>query len=150
MYALQVGGGCESDTDTGVQCDLTDALGVGPQCSAKQFKLIREWFIDIPQISGHQPDDYKNIRRPDVLEKNCYSSPITATFQEKWEKIRVKQDGAQVSVDAVGSYLARGDSGQFHYRSTYKVEGHSITVVSHERLPTKKRHQDPDEDDAGQ
>jgi hypothetical protein len=43
MYGLQDGGGCEQNTDpneNGLHCVLTTALGVGPQCSAAQLRLI--------------------------------------------------------------------------------------------------------------
>jgi hypothetical protein len=98
----------------------------------------REWFNgSIPRMSGLQPDVYLNVQRPGSLEEICYRVPYTATFQQTWNRIRVTQDGAEIFVDAVGSWLARDKSGLFHYRTTYKVEGHSITMLAHEEVPPK-------------
>lgn len=151
MYVFQAGGGCEEDTDAGLKCDLNDALRLGPQCSAAQLKLIRDWFKDIPRMSGYSQDNYRNVQRAEVLETICYSAPVIASFQDRWEKIRVKQDGARITVDAVGRYLARGHSGQFRYRTTYKIEGHSIRIVAHETFPTQPdKIAVGDEDDAAE
>jgi len=140
MYALQDGGGCEGETDPnekGLHCALTTALGVGPQCSEAQLRLVRAWFKSLPKMSGLAADHYLNIQRPDSLETICYAAPYTASFQQIWDRIRVTQDGGEVVVDAVGSWLARDESGHFHYRSKYKIEDHSITTLSHEEVPWK-------------
>jgi hypothetical protein len=151
MYTFQAGGGCEKDTEAGLKCDLNDALRIGPQCSAAQLKLIRDWFKDIPRMSGYAEDNYRNVQRPEALETICYSSPIIASFQDKWEKIRVQQNGARITVDAVGHYLAHEHSGQFRYRTSYKIEGHSIKIVTHQTFPTKPdKNKAEDEDDAAE
>jgi hypothetical protein len=151
VYTFQAGGGCEEDTEAGLKCDLNDALRIGPQCSAAQLRLIRDWFEDIPRMSGYAAENYRNIQRPEALETICYSAPVIATFQDRWEKIRVKQDGARITVDAVGRYLARGHSGQFRYRTNYKIEGHAISIVGHEAFPTKPdKNAAGDEDDAAE
>ena len=141
MYALQDGGGCEGENDPkekGLHCILTTALGVGPQCSVAQLQLVRAWFkASIPKMSGSDPDLYENIQRPGALEEICYNSPDSASIQETWARIRVTQDGAQVLIDAVGNYLDRDEGGHFHYKTTYKVEDHSITTLSHEEVPWK-------------
>jgi hypothetical protein len=141
MYALQNGGGCESNndpTEDGLHCILTTKLGVGPQCSEAHLRLVRAWFkSSLPPMSVSTPDQYLNIQRPGSLEEICYSSPNIASFQRIWERIRVKQDGAEVFVDAVGSWMSRDQSGHFHFRTTYKIEDHSITAISHEEVPWK-------------
>jgi hypothetical protein len=151
MYALQDGGGCEGNTDpseNGLHCILTTALGVGPQCSAAQLQLVRAWFkTSIPRMSGLAPDIYLNVQRPGTLENICYAAPMTATFQQTWDRIRVRQDGTEIFVDAVGSWLSRGTTGGFHYRTTYKVDDHSITTLSHEEIPMKSQNKSKDEDE---
>jgi hypothetical protein len=151
MYALQDGGGCEGNTDpseNGLHCMLTTALGVGPQCSAAQLQLVRAWFkTSIPRMSGLAPDIYLNVQRPGTLENICYAAPMTATFQQTWDRIRVRQDGTEIFVDAVGSWLSRGTTGGFHYRTTYKVDDHSITTLSHEEIPMKSQNKSKDEDE---
>jgi hypothetical protein len=141
MYALQDGGGCDSNSDPsedGLHCVLTTALGVGPQCSAAQLRLVRDWFKgSIPRMSGVAPDTYADVQKPGSLEAICYQAPYTATFQQIWERIRVRQDGTQIFVDAMVSWLAREKTGDIHYRTTYKVEDHSITTLSHEEVPLK-------------
>jgi hypothetical protein len=145
MYALQDGGGCEGENDpkeNGLHCTLTTALGVGPQCSAAQLRLVRDWFEgSIPRMSGADVKAYENVQRPGTLEEICYNSPDSASIQETWARIRVTQDGSQIAVDAVGYYLDRDEDGRFHYKSTYKVEGHSITTLSHEKIPWKSAKQ---------
>jgi hypothetical protein len=141
MYALQDGGGCDGESDpheNGLHCVLTTALGVGPQCSAAQIRLVRDWFKgSIPRMSGAAPDIYADAQKPGSLEAICYEAPYTATFQQIWERIRVRQDGTQIFVDAMISWLAREKSGRIHYRTTYKVEDHSITTLSHEEVALK-------------
>jgi hypothetical protein len=53
MYALENGSGCESETvrDKGLHCELTAALGIGPQCSQAQVRLVRASRDDSPPTS---------------------------------------------------------------------------------------------------
>lgn len=141
MYALQNGGGCQGENDPkekGLHCVLTTALGVGPQCSAAQLRLIRDWFKGpIPKMSGYEDKYYQDIQPPGVLENICYESPDTASIQEAWARIRVSQDGPKVEIDAVGDYLDRDEGGHFHYKTTYLIEDHSIKTLSHTEIPWK-------------
>ena len=91
-------------------------------------------------MSGADVKAYENVQRPGTLEEICYNSPDSASIQETWARIRVTQDGAQIVVDAVGNYLDRDEGGHFHYKTTCKVEDHSITTLSHEETPV---HQSP-------
>ena len=84
----------------------------------------------------HRPEQYTNIQASGALQEVCYSASDTDNFQRQWDRIRVNQDGAEVSVDAVGSWLSHGETGQFHYRTTYRLEDHSITTLSHTEVPT--------------
>ena len=137
MYALENSAGCESETqqDKGLHCELTAALKIGPQCSAAQLQLVRAWFKTIPVMGVHSPEQYAKIQTPGVLEDLCYASSKTDNFQRQWDRIRIKQDGTEVSVDAVGSFNVRDQTGQFHYRTTYRLNDHSITTLSHTEIP---------------
>jgi hypothetical protein len=137
MYALENGGGCESETeqDKGLHCELTAALGIGPQCSQAQVHLVRAWFNTIPAMGVHDPAQYAKVQAPGALEDVCYASSNTDDFQRQWDRIRVKRDGAEVSVDAVGSWHVRDQTGQFHYRTTYRIDAHTITTLSHTEIP---------------
>jgi hypothetical protein len=137
MYALENGAGCETETEEekGLHCALTAALGVGPQCSQAQFDLVRAWFKSIPVMGVGIAGDNSNIRAPGMLENICYASSITDSYQRSWDRIRVKRDGTEVSVDAVGSWNIRDQEGRFHYRTRYRIEDHSITTLSHTEIP---------------
>jgi hypothetical protein len=151
MYALQDGGGCESNNDPqekGLHCELTTALGVGPQCSEAQLRVVRAWFkTSIPSMNDHTPDQFTNIQRPGALEDVCYAAPNIASYQRNWERIRVKQAGTEVSVDSVGSWMARDKSGHFHYKTIFRIEDHSITTVSHTEIPWKGDRKQKDSED---
>jgi hypothetical protein len=137
VYALENGGGCESETeqDKGLHCELTAALGIGPQCSQAQIHLVRAWFNEIPAMGVHDPAQYAKVQVPGALEDVCYASSNTDDFQRQWDRIRVKRHGDEVSVDAVGSWHVRDQTGQFHYRTIYRIDAHTITTLSHTEIP---------------
>ena len=141
MYALQNGAGCgEIDANGKLDCVLTTALKVGPQCSDAQLQLVGAWFNSVPQMSGAATDrnKYIDIQRPGSLKNLCQSTPNTATNQQTWDRIRVTQDGGEIFVDATGTYITNSETGEFRYKTRYKIEGHSITTLSHDVQVRKK------------
>ena len=135
MYALQNAAGCGETDDKGkLDCVLTTALKVGPQCSDAQLQLVGAWFKSVPRMSGDATDhnNYDDIQRPGSLKDRCVLNPDTATDQQIWERIRVTQDGWEILIDATGSWMTNEDTGEFRYKTRYKIEGHSITALSHD------------------
>jgi hypothetical protein len=135
MYALQNGAGCAEARPNGkLDCVLTTALGVGPQCSDAQLQLVHAWFKSVPRMSGVATDhnDYVDIQRPGSIKDLCHFNPNTATDQQTWDRIRVTQDGGEILIDATGSWMTNEDTGEFRYKTRYRIEGHSITTLSHE------------------
>ena len=139
MYAIQVGSDCEGRAEE-LHCELTAALGVGPQCSTAHYALIRTWFRkSIPPMSGARPEAYRNVQAPGSLEEICYQAPDTASIQENWDRVRVRQEGDLVVIDALGHTLNRDTDTPFRFLSTYRVKDHSIVTVSHRRVPPRAR-----------
>jgi len=135
MYALQNSAGCGAMEDNWkLDCVLTTALKVGPQCSDAQLQLVGAWFKSVPQMSGAATDrnEYVDIQRPGTLKKLCQLTPDTASNQQTWDRIRVTQDGGEILIDATGSYMTVDETGEFRYKTRYKIEGHSITTLSHD------------------
>ncbi len=135
MYALQAGGGCDGRTDEGIQCMITNALGIGPQCSSQHIALVRSWFRQgIPQMSGYAADLYKNTQQQSALENICYSTPNTATSGRFWSTIHLTQRNQNVIVDARGVWFVGERGGDFGYRTTYRIRSDSIDVIKHVEL----------------
>jgi hypothetical protein len=135
MYALQNGAGCgEAGPNGKLDCVLTTALGVGPQCSDAQLQLVHAWFKSVPRMSGAVTDhnDYVDVQRPGSLKDLCHINPNTATDQQTWDRIRVAQDGGEVFIDATGSWITNEDTGEFRYKTRYRIEGRSISTLSHD------------------
>ena len=42
------------------------------------------------------------------------------------------QNGEEILVDATGDYLYEDETGQIRCKTKYKIEGHSITTLSHD------------------
>jgi len=138
MYALQNSAGCEGGNNN-ISCALTDALELGGQCSDKHISLVRTWFREsLPKMGRYMDWAYKDIQKLGQLESVCYLQPDTSTFQEKWDKIQVTQNGSHVVVDAHGTSLSHEDSASFKFTTEYEILDHSIRVISHQELPTKK------------
>jgi hypothetical protein len=139
MYALQNGAGCAGGNES-ISCLLTDSLNVGGQCSKEHIELIRTWFKNsIPQMSNYADSIYNKIQNPDDLENICYRMPDSATFQHKWDIIRVSQKGSTVKVDAHGTFLEREETGSYRYITEYKIEKNLVVVISHKKVPTGKK-----------
>jgi len=120
MYALQNDTGC-TGVDEDYSCELTDALSVGGQCSKNHIEIVRSWFKSgMPNMSFNSGG----------IEDICYKTPETATFQQKWDLIRVEIKNNHILVYAHGAWLARDNSGSFKYISEYEINRDSITVVS--------------------
>lgn len=124
MYALQNDSGCDDDGDA-YHCSLTDALGMGAQCSKKHIEVVRSWFKKgIPHmgfLSG-------------TLEDECYNTPLSATNLQKWDLIRVWESGNRVKIYAHMSWVNRESTGTYAYVSTYEIGNNSITVLSHKEM----------------
>ncbi len=121
MYALQNDSGCD-DGGESYRCSLTDALSIGAQCSKKHIETVRTWFKNgIPHmgfLSG-------------TLENKCYNTPLTATNQQKWDLIRVWENGNRVKIYAHMSWINREESGSYVYTSEYEIGKNSISIISH-------------------
>lgn len=139
MYALQNGAGCAGGNEN-ISCLLTDSLNISGQCSKEHISLIRTWFKNsIPQMSNYADSVYENIQNPDGLENICYRMPDTATFQHKWDIIRVSQKGDTVKVDAHGTFLEREETGSYRYVTEYNIKKNSVIAISHNKVPTGKK-----------
>jgi hypothetical protein len=142
MYALQNGGGCDRRGPRGLECKLTESLGLGPQCSSRHVAAVRELFIDgMPQMSGAAPRLYASAREPGILEALCYGQPDTASRQRTWSAIRVKVSGESVSIQALGAWMTPYGNGRFGYQTEYHINGGTVSVVSHRELPFQTRQQ---------
>jgi hypothetical protein len=137
MYTLQSGAGCEDPVpDKKLSCALNTALKVGPQCSDTQLQLVGAWFKSVPKMSGDKTDSnkYVDIQPPGSLKELCLSAPDDGAGNVQiWTSIKVTQDGGKVLIDAEGTSAA-GDDGetQYRYKTTYQIQDHSITALSHE------------------
>ena len=137
MYGAQNRAGCPNDMDeTGkLDCVLNTALKAGPQCSDAQLSLVGAWFKSVPEMRGGAAQSNRNV---DVgtagsLKELCQSTlPNTTGNSHSWGRIRVTQDGGEILVDATGDYLYEDETGQFRCKTKYKIEGHSITTLSHD------------------
>lgn len=137
MYALQVGGGCEGHDEMGLKCELTKSLGLGAQCSDEHLSLVRSWFKkEIPPMSGHPEHTIQRVLKSGDLQSICYNAPYTATNQVIWEIIRVKKDNDHIFVDAINRWTvsADGPSGQNRYKTEYRINADTVTVIAHEKL----------------
>lgn len=133
MYALQNGGGCESGSGK-YACTLTDALAIGGQCSEQHISLVYKWFKKgMPKMGGYADDAYKNFDKT-KLSNISYSMPDTASFQNKWDLIKVTVSNNHVLVYAHGSWVAREDSGSFKYVSEYELGTDSVIILSHKEI----------------
>ena len=130
MYALQNSAGCEGGNNN-ISCALTDALELGGQCSEKHISLVRTWFQGSLPKMGRYMDWAYDVQKPGQLEAVCYMQPDTSTFQDKWDKIQVTQDGNHLVIDAHGTSLSHEDSTSFKFSTEYEILDHSIRVISH-------------------
>jgi hypothetical protein len=141
MYALQNGAGCSSRRDDGIQCLLTSALNLGTQCSEQHIRLVRTWFkAELPKMSGYEKSLYQDTQHQGGLESICYNTPFTATFQQVWDLIRVKQQNNHVLIDAHGVWTAREESGSFHYQTEYEIGEDTVTLITHKEIPSSEKH----------
>ena len=138
MYALQTGGGCEGHDDAGLRCELTKSLGLGAQCSEKHLKLVRSWFKnEVPAMSIYPEATIQRSFKSGELEPICYKAPDTSTVQEVWEIIKVKREDNLVLVDAIRRWTfnsADGPSYRSRYKTEYRINAHTITVVAHKEI----------------
>jgi len=135
MYALQNGGGCDRRSPQGLECKLTESLGLGPQCSSRHLAEVRRLFIiGMPKMSGGAPHLYASAGEPGVLEALCYGQPDTASRQRTWSAIRVKVSGESVAVQALGNWMTPYGNGRFGYQTEYDVSDGKVSVVSHREL----------------
>jgi hypothetical protein len=56
----------------------------------------------------------------------------SAVNPQNWDRIRVTQDGGDIFIDATGDYMADNEYGDVRYKTKYKIDGHSITTLSHD------------------
>lgn len=138
MYALQNGAGCTGEHET-LSCSLTEALGLGQQCSDKHVSLVHAWFKDgIPKMSGYGNHVYRKVSQG-TLSSICYKMPDSATYQRRWDIIRIEKSGNRVMVDAHGGWLVREGSGSFKYQSEYEIGQGTVKIISHQEFLSKEK-----------
>jgi hypothetical protein len=148
MYSLQNGAGCEGrDSNGGLRCSLTSALGLGTNCSPEHVQLVRKWFAQTPKLSSRwHPDWNRDARKEGALENLCYRQPDTASWQNVWTEIQMKATGRRVVVSAILHWASTNGSGSVRYQSEYEITDSQVKVVSSREktlcdsmLPTKLR-----------
>lgn len=139
MYALQNGAGCTGGHES-FTCPLTEALELGQQCSDKHVALVHAWFKEgIPKMTFYGDSLYREGMSQDTLSSICYKMPDTATYQQKWDIIRVETSGNRVIIYAHGFWFAQEDVGAFKYHSEYEVGQGTVTIISHQAILSKKK-----------
>ena len=143
MYSLQTGGGCDSRNDAGLVCEFTRTLGLGAQCSGKHLKLVSSWFKNgFPAMSIYPQSTIQRHAKSGQLESICYKSPDTSTVQENWKVVRIKIENNFVLVDAIRNWTFNSADGPYYriqYKSKYRIDDHTISVISHKEIPLEEQ-----------
>lgn len=137
MYALQAGGGCNGYDETGLKCELSNALAFEAQCSEEHIEIVRSWFKkEIPPMSGHSESAVERAIKSGNFQSICYHSPDTATRQRIWESIRVNKQDESVLVDAISQVISGSDDlgKRVRYQTKYLIHPDKITFTEHKIL----------------
>jgi hypothetical protein len=149
MYTFEAGAGCDTYDKAGLQCALTRALGLGPQCSPSHLNLVASWFRkDMPGFGWLTDTELKNAKQTNELSARCYNQPAGATFQSIWEHVGVQVRGARVTVDStvISGRAADGPLIRRRYACVYEIRGREIAIISSKVTSTEKLGEASDED----
>lgn len=135
-HAMRAGTGCPLLGDgEHLHCNLTDALGLGYQCSPAHTGIVKQWFgKDLRVLFGDEPLSRSAIKN-DALQWLCESTPDGASAHSSWTYLRVRTDGDQVTVDGTISSVNRnnkvgiyGTTSKVH--AVFRVHADSIEVLA--------------------
>ena len=128
---LQAGGDCDHREELGLRCTLTTALGLGPQCSDAQLKLVASTFADATPIMN-----WSRMGPGERAVAACYEAPDTASVQLTWTLIRMSMHGDTVRILTSASRLDHVDcSFDVHFDSVYRVHDEAAEQLSSRVAP---------------
>lgn len=143
MYAFENTTGCDDIDNAGrMHCVLTDALGLGNQCSDEHIRLVSTWFRKgMPNLAGYGSGVFARLTSEGNLGELCTRIPDTSSIQMIWEIIRVRQNGNHIHVEALrdSRRYADGPDYEIPFVTEYLINETDITVLSHKELPMKTR-----------
>lgn len=95
--------------DGKLHCDLTDALGLGYQCSPTHTGIVKQWFRkSLGALFDHNAAFSYAIEKND-LKWVCEATGNTASAQSSWSFLRLRTKGDRVMVDGVMVSINRND-----------------------------------------
>ncbi len=107
--AMRAGTGCpnfraENDhtaDDGQLHCDLTDALGLGYQCSPTHIGIVKQMFGKNLSALFHNDEAFKYAIEKNDLKWVCNATGDSASAQVNWRFLRLRTQGDRVMVDGV-------------------------------------------------
>jgi hypothetical protein len=142
-HAMVAGTGCpilvdkrEADVDDGhLHCQLTDALGLGYQCSPTHTGVVKQWFgRNLDALFGH-PASKTHAIKDDDLTWHCESTGDESSAHSEWISLRVRTKSNRVTVDGEISSRNRNDEvGMYEITSKihviYEIHPDWVEVIS--------------------
>lgn len=144
-HAMLAGTGCPAVRDDGdhatgdghLHCDLTDALGLGYQCSSAHTGIVKQWFgKNLRALFDDNTPSFKYAMKKNDLQWICESTPDGASAHSTWVSLRVRTHADRVTVDGEISSINRNDKvgiygilRKVHF--VYKICADSVEVLSH-------------------
>lgn len=146
-YAMQAGTGCpifreEGDhaaDDGHLHCNLTDALGLGYQCSPEHTGAVKKWFGKNLYALFDNSRAVRYAMKQDDMQWLCESTGDEASAHAGWTSLRVRTYGTRVVVDGQISSINRNDkvgiySTIINAHGVYEIFPDRVEVLSRKNL----------------
>jgi hypothetical protein len=128
---LQTPFGCSGPRGD-MTCPITRELGLGRQCSPAHVATVQRWFPDrVPKLGGYHARHYTGLGGKGPEPWICAETPEGASVQDHLSSVRMRQTGRRLVVESRVAWYARERSGDFLYRTTFRLDGDAVTLLSH-------------------
>ena len=120
--------------DGQLHCDLTDALGLGYQCSPTHTGIVKQWFGKNLGALFDNNASFKYAMENDDLKWVCEATGNTASAQTSWRFLRLRTHADRVTVDGVIVSINRNDkvgiyANSWNEYNEYKIHADSVEVL---------------------